>query len=279
MSGFMEPELVFYAGSTLLEGPCWHKEGNGILFVSIEQNMVYYLRPDNGAVKTFLMDSQVGCAVFEDDRHILAAAYTGIYRIDIHTEKKEFIAQLNEDSSIRYNDGIMDVAGRFLVGTTGYNRLAKHQNFLYSWDGKNKRILLEGTTISNGIDFSKDNRFLYFVDTPTRRVSRFFYDIQTGDIRFDRHIITFTEESLPDGICTDTDDMLWVAQWGGFKVSKWNPYTGKKLAEITLPCKNVTSCCIGGAKGEWLFITTARQEDKTQCESLAGGLFKARIRD
>lgn len=276
MEELYKPELVFYVNSTLLEGPCFHPDGKGILFVSIEQKCVYYLDFLKGVIKTYFMEGQVGCAVFEDAEHILAAEYNGIYRINLNNGEKCFLTQLIEDKKLRYNDGILDAKGRFLVGTTGYNCLALNQNYLFSWDGKEKKVLLEGTTISNGIDFSRDNKFMYFVDTPTKKVSRFIYDIETGCITHDKEIISITDGSVPDGICTDTEDMLWVAQWGGSKVSRWNPYTGDKLMEIELPCQNVTSCCLVGE--EWLFVTTAKHDDGTTSEPLAGGLFKIKIK-
>ena len=271
------PELVFYAGSSLLEGPCWNKNTGEILCVSIKQKCIYCLNSSIGKVQTYMMDGEVGCVVLVDKNTIFAAEYNGIYRINLNSGKKEFITQLNADERIRYNDGKMDARGRFLVGTTGYNCLAENKNYLYSWDGNEKKILVSGTTISNGIDFSHDNKYLYFVDTPTKRVSRYFYNIDTGDVNYDKDII-YIDEGLPDGICVDVDDMLWVAQWGGSKVSKWNPYTGEKLLEILLPCKNVSSCCIGGDREDLLFVTTAKHDDGTESEELAGGLFKIRIR-
>jgi sugar lactone lactonase YvrE len=273
-----KPELIFYAGSTLLESPNWDSDNMAVLFVSIEQKCVYYLKLLTGEIKTYYMNDQVGCAVFMDKHTIIAAEKSGIYRIDITTGEKQFLAQLNVNEKLRYNDGILDAKGRFLVGTTGYNCLAENQNFLYSWDGKEKKILLKGTTISNGIDFSKDNKYMYFVDTPTKKVSRYFYDIKTGNILFDKNIISIDDGSSPDGICTDIDDMLWVAQWGGALVSKWNSYTGEKVAEIEIPCKNVSSCCIGGRDMEYLFVSTAKHDDGTISEELAGGLFRIKIR-
>lgn len=278
MKNLFKPELVFYMGSSLLEGPCWNSATEEILCVSIEQQCIYSVNSLTGSVKTYMMEGQVGCIALIDKEHILAAEYHGIYRINLKSGEKTFITQLNENDKLRYNDGKMDTRGRFLVGTTGYKCLAENQNFLYSWDGNERKALISGTTISNGIGFSTDDKYMYFVDTPTQKVSRYFYDINTGNAKFDKDIIHI-EEGIPDGICVDVDDMLWVAQWNGSKVSKWNPYTGEKLLEIELPCKNVTSCCIGGEKKEYLFVTTAKHDDGTESEELAGGLFKIRIRD
>lgn len=278
MSALLKPILVFYAGSSLLEGPCWDSETGRILCVSIEQNCVYSIHPLSGEIQAYIMDGQVGCIALKENDKIFVAEYNGIYTIDLKTGNREFVTQLNVNKNLRYNDGTMDPKGRFLVGTTGYNCLAEQQNYLFSWDGKEKKVLISGTTISNGIDFSRDEKYMYFVDTPTKKVSRYLYDVDDGEITFDKDVICIDDGSLPDGICVDVDDMLWVAQWGGGKVSKWNPYTGEKIMEIELPCKNVSSCCIGGKNNEYLFVTTAKHDDGTESEELAGGLFKIQIR-
>lgn len=239
------PELFFYAGSSLLEGPCISPSGKSILCVSIEQSMIYFIDLDTRAIRTYPTDGQVGCAVFEDEEHVLSAEYTGIYRLHIPTGERQFIKQFNTNKTLRYNDGKMDPVGRFLVGTTGYQRFAENECCLYSWDGKMENVLVAKTSISNGIGFSQDNRFMYFIDTPRKTVDRYHYDIQTGSALFDQSVVSIDDGSMPDGMCVDIDDMIWVAQWGGYKVCKWNPYTGEKLCEVALPCRNVTSCCIG----------------------------------
>lgn len=273
----MKPNLVFYSGATLLEGPVWNKNLQSILFVSIEQCMVYLLNVKSGVIRSYKTKGQVGFAAFEDDENIIVAAYEGVFRIRLSDGRQKFLTQLKEKETIRYNDGILDAKGRILAGTTGYNCYAPGENCLYSWDGVNKKKIIEGTSISNGIGFSLDGKYMYFVDTPTGNVSRYQYNMETGEVQFDKDII-YIEEGLPDGICIDKDDTLWVAHWGGYKVSHWNPYTGEKLGEIVIPCKNVTSCCIGGRKMEYLFVTTAKRDDGSVSEGLAGGLFAVKIR-
>ena len=279
MGELYKPQLVFYSGATLLEGPCWHKKTREISCVSIEQKCIYCINHQNGNIRTFETEGQVGCAVVENEEYMIEAEYGGIYRLNTRTGEKKFVVQLNTNLKLRYNDGAIDSAGRFLVGTTGYNCLAEQESALFSWDGKQGRKLIDGVTISNGIAFSKDDKFMYYVDSPTKKVARYYYDINTGDISFDKDIINLDGESMPDGICMDIDDTLWVAQWGGGKVSKWNLENGEKIAEVRLPCKNVSSCCIGGARDEYLFVTTAKHDDGTKSEELAGGLFMIQIRE
>lgn len=51
--------------------------------------------------------------------------------------------------------------------------------------------------------------------------------------------------------------MVWIAHWGGGRISHWNPLKGKKLGEVLVASKNVTSCTFGGPDYQTLFITTA----------------------
>ncbi len=159
----------------------------------------------------------MGFAVFEDNEHIIYAAYEGVYRINIHTGDEEYLFHLISDSRIRYNDGTMDSKGRLLLGTTGYKCYLPQQNCLYSWDGKKGKDIITGTSISNGIAFSADDQLMYFVDTPTNRIARYYYDIETGNVLFDKYIIEITDGGSPDGICIDNNGYLYVAQWADIK--------------------------------------------------------------
>ena len=53
--------------------------------------------------------------------------------------------------------------------------------YSYSPDGTLK-TLLTGVRISNGLTWSPDYQTFYHIDTPTRQVTAFDYDLATGDI-------------------------------------------------------------------------------------------------
>ena len=272
-------KLVFYVGATLLEGPRWSDELNAILCVSIEQERIFLIDDDNQIVKTFQTHGQVGFAVFKGKNKIIYAAYVGVFELDITTGKDRFLFQANIDKTLRYNDGNYDPIGRILLGTTGYKRYAQGVNCLYSAnaDGSDIKKIVENTSISNGIAFSPDGRYLYFIDTPTKKVGRYFYDVKTGLCKFDKYIIEITGEGVPDGMCIDAEGNIYVAEWGGYGVCKWNPETGECLKKYSIPVQNVSSCTIGGKNHNILYITTATRDDGTENESMAGGLFKVEL--
>jgi len=180
----------------------------------------------------------------------------------------------------RFNDGKCDPAGRFLAGSMDEAEI-KPSGSLYSLnpDGMVK-TLLRGTCIANGLAWSPDYKTFYFIDTPTRTVMAYDYDLGTGALANARPAITVpTEMGWPDGMTSDAQGRLWVALWGGAKLTRWNPASGQLLEEIPLPAFNVSSCVFGGPHLTDLYITTARKGmDAGQLAKYpySGGLFRIR---
>jgi sugar lactone lactonase YvrE len=121
---------------------------------------------------------------------------------------------------------------------------------------------------------------MYYTDTPTRQITAFDFDPETGNISNRRTVVIIPHDmGYPDGMTIDSNDKLWVAHWGGGCVAQWDPKTGKLLKKIDLPAPHVTSCAFGGKNLDLLFITTARSGlTKKQLEDYpaSGGLFIAR---
>jgi sugar lactone lactonase YvrE len=266
-------ELVFYAGSSLLEGPIWDAENKLIYCVSIEQNLIYQININTGNIKSFPTNGNVGCIVLKDN-YILSAEKTGIYKINIQSKYREQLIQSEFDSSIRYNDGKLDPIGRFLVGTKSDKENEFGKGKLFSYYLGEYKELLNNLTISNGIGFSNDGGKMYFIDTPTKKVAQYKYNTNTGDLIFDKYIVNIDGPGLPDGMCVDLDGNIWVAEWEGGRVRKWDVNMGTVLDEITLPCSRVTSCCLGGDDYKDLYITTAKDDKNT----LGGALFKIKLK-
>ncbi|GMN08307.1 SMP-30/gluconolactonase/LRE family protein [Croceitalea sp. MTPC5] len=265
----MNPKLILHFNSELLEGPVFDKANNLLYFVSILDNLVYCYNPETKEVLSICLDSPVSCVYILDKKKILASSKDGFFKIDFNTFQKKFAFQIGIGDFVRYNDGIQDSKGRFIIGTMGYPEVRKNAGNVFSYYKGQYKKVIENTTISNGMAFSKDGTILYFIDTPTKKVAKYSYDMETGDVLFDSNVIEFTGEGSPDGMCMDAEGMLWVAEWGGACISRWDPSNGQKIDEQKLPCTNVTSCCFDNYNN--LYVTTAKSTSENNI--YGGGLF------
>jgi sugar lactone lactonase YvrE len=265
----MEYTLIFYSDSELLEGPVYDLKHNFLYFVSILDGMVYCLDLSTKEIISLKLESPVGCVFILDKKKVLAASKKGFYEVDFDSLKSRFVFQMEISDFVRYNDGTIDPNGRYLVGTMGYPMVKDHIGKVFSYYKGNYKILIENSTISNGLAFSKNGEILYFIDTPTKKVAKYNYDIVNGSATFDSYIIELKGKGSPDGMCIDKEGMLWIAEWGGGQVSKWNPKNGKIITQIKLPCPNVSSCCIDKLGN--LFVTTAKSDNPE--DNFGGGLF------
>lgn len=265
----MTQSLIFHGNSELLEGPIFDKKNNCLYFVSIFDYLVYFYNPQTKELLSVKLDSPVSCIYILGNKKVLAASKNGFFEIDFKSLQKNFIFQIDIDDLVRYNDGIIDPIGRVIIGTMGYPEVIQNVGKVFSYYKGQFKTIIENTTISNGLAFSLDNKYLYFIDTPTKKVAKYFYDLETGELKFESYVSELKGSGSPDGMCIDSEGMLWIAEWGGGCVSQWNPMNGLKLKEIKLPCVNVTSCCFDNRSN--LYVTTAKSESKN--DIYGGGLF------
>jgi sugar lactone lactonase YvrE len=138
--------------------------------------------------------------------------------------------------------------------------------------------VLEGVTISNGIAWSPDLATMYFIDTATRRVDGFDFDLDTAEIANRRTIIEFDEaDGYPDGMTVDAEGCLWIAMWDGGCVRRHRPDgTPDRVIEVGTP--RPTSCAFGGPDMGTLFVTSARVflDEDVAAATRAGGVFSVR---
>lgn len=268
----MQAELLLDAKATLGEGPAWDVKTQTLYWVDILEKRIYA-----GTELLAQLDDFIGCLAPRKNGNLILGKRASFVDFEPASSRQTVLASLNESATNRVNDGKCDPAGRFLAGTMDMNE-KDPRGSLYSFDGKNTTSLLSGITISNGLAWSPDYKTLYYIDTPTREVKAFDYEVSTGQLANPRTAI-HVHESLgwPDGMTSDTDGNLWIAMWGGAQVTKWNPGSGKSLGQVIIPALHTSSCVFGGRDMNELYITSARKnmsEADLKKYPLSGGLFK-----
>ncbi|NIP85361.1 MAG: SMP-30/gluconolactonase/LRE family protein [Planctomycetales bacterium] len=282
MNGFLTAELVLDAAAELGEGALWDVARQKLWWVDIEPGQLHCFDPATGSDQTYQINQRVGTVVVRERGGLVLAVEQGFAAYDLDTQKLTVIHDPETHlPGNRFNDGKCDPAGRFWAGTMDMSSQRRPSGALYrlDTDGTVTRQV-DNVRVSNGIVWTSDARTMYYIDSHTRRIDAFDYDNDSGRISNRRPVVEVPpDRGKPDGMAIDAEDNLWVAHWGGWCVSAYDPQTGQTLAQIEVPAKQVTSCAFGGAELDQLFITTARiGQDKValQDQPHAGGLFLAR---
>ncbi|ODP28725.1 putative sugar lactone lactonase YvrE [Paenibacillus nuruki] len=266
--------IVIDAKAKLGEGPSWDQQSQCLLWVDIEGYQLHMYYPSTHEDRTIDIGEHVSAVVPYLENEVIVALISGLYRLNLTTGEKFIIHDPEEGRpGNRFNDGKCDPAGRFLAGTMSLNGESE-QGAFYSLNTEgNVSLLIDEVSTSNGLAWSADHSTLYYIDTPTLEIVSFDYDINEGTISNKQVVATVDEsEGYPDGMTIDAEGMLWVARWGGQRVSRIDPTSGKVIAEVSLPVNCVTSCTFGGEHLDELYITTAQDDDSAD-QPLAGGLF------
>ena len=259
-------EVVHDAPMLVGESAIWHEVESALYWVDIEGLTVNRLHAASGKFSSWKMGSNPSALAIDDNNFLVVATRERLLRLNTTDGAETPIADAPYDTSkVRFNDGRVDPAGRFWIGTMYEPRdqpaaemyVLARDNLRCAWRG--------GMTNSNGLAWSLDGRTMFHADTTTHRIDCYDFDVATGEHSNRRTILTFPTDKTapdyggrPDGATIDSEGMYWVAMFEGGRVLRISP-TGEILREIKLPVRCPTSVCFGGPDLRTLYITSASQ--------------------
>lgn len=255
-------ELLLACQCQLGEGPLYHEIENKLYWIDILGKQLHGLKLKSQAHSVLELPDTPGTFGFSESGHMMIFLPDGLHKIEGDGTLSLISRPDDMDDTLRFNDGKVDPWGRFVVGTMekdGVNNKGVTNGSLYlvHKDGWFENIGPKQFHIPNGMAWTENEKHFYHVDTTKKSVYRYEYDTMKRLINKVK-IIDFTNEvGVPDGLTIDKEGMLWIAHWGGGRISHWHPQEGKKLGEVLVASKNVTSCTFGGTNYQTLFITTA----------------------
>lgn len=272
------PVDVFHRRPAQLgEGVCWHDARQTVWWVDITGRRFFEARADGTAVRSLACPQMIAALAPTTSGQLVGALHDGIHLIDPDTgNTTPFACPAGHDpAAFRFNDAKVDPAGRLWAGTLSLQGCAGAA-CLYRIDGDGAiAVMRTGVSISNGLAWSADRRTLYYIDSLTRAVQAFPFSAGDGTVGEPEIVLRFQEEDgLPDGCAMDAEGHLWIAHWGGAKVTRWDLRQRRLLGRIDLPVRHVTSCAFGGPRLDVLFITTAVGDGPGPVEPEAGFVFR-----
>jgi sugar lactone lactonase YvrE len=255
------------------EGAFWDSARGSLVWVDILGAQLHELRGREHL--THPVGTHVGVAAPRSSGGWVLAVRDGFAAFDPDDGALEMLRRV-EVPGTRMNDGNVDARGRFFAGSMLYSE-EEGGGRLYRLDPDLElSVVLDPVSVSNGIDWSPDGRAVYYVDSNTRTVARFDFEVDSGAWSNGSTFASLrADEGFPDGLTVDTEGGLWLAVWDGAQVRRYLP-DGRLDRVIEVPAPRVTSCGFGGAGLTTLFITTARvglTPDQLERFPLSGSVF------
>lgn len=274
MSGVLRAEVAVAAGARLGEGPTWDGGRQALVWVDILNSRVHTHDPSTGVRTVMDTGQHVGAAKPREGGGLVVNLRDGVglYGADgafswLHREAVP---------GRRGNDAAVAPDGALWAGTMAYDERSGGGDLKRLTGAGAAATVLPEVTVSNGIGWSPDGRFMYYNDTPTRRIDVF--DVPSpedgdGAAVSGRRPLAEIEEGagFPDGLTVDVDGCVWVALWDGAALRRYTP-DGRLDLTVPVPVPRPTACAFGGAELRDLYVTTASVGTDVSAHPLAGSV-------
>lgn len=251
-------QKIAHVRADLGESPVWDARKGHLYFVDISGGKIHVLSPQARVEVIYQSTARIGALALTDKGNLIFTEDASVAMLDVESgEVCMHSVAVHDGASYRFNDGACDPQGRFVTGLMdeGPNR---RTGALYRYDSElNSRVIHRGMALPNGLAWSKDGRTLFFVDSVARSIFRAVYSAK-GDLgAVTLFAETPAELGRPDGIALDRSGGLWVCQFNGGCLLRYDR-NGRLSDRVAMPVPRPTSCCFGGDGLDTLFITTAR---------------------
>jgi D-xylonolactonase len=255
------------------EGLLWSTRENAVYWVDILWQALHRLSLDDDAVTSWPMPEKIGWVVERRDRPgFIAGLQSGFCELTLNPVVCR--RRVNPEPHYphnRMNDATVDQRGRIWAGTMDCDAHLETGS-LYCLEPDFQITRRDtGYIVTNGPAFTPKHDFVYHNDTARGVVYRFAVTPE-GTLHDKSEFLKFPQGwGLPDGMTVDAEGCLWIAHWGGSRVSRFDP-DGDLERLIRLPASQITNCVFAGSDLDRLFVTSAAVGRET--ESLAGALFE-----
>jgi sugar lactone lactonase YvrE len=246
------------------ECPVWHAVESALYWVDIPAMTVHRLHPASGKHSAWRMASEPSAIAVDVDNNLVVATRNGF--VYLHTSSgalDDLVAAPYDPKIMRFNDGRVDPAGRFWVGTLYEPRDEAKAEMHVLDKGALRLAWAGGMTNSNGLAWTPDGKTMFHADTTSHRIDAYDYDVASGTPSNRRNLVTFDADKTtgtyggrPDGAAIDSEGNYWIAMYEGGRILKLTP-DGELLQQIDLPLKCPTAVAFGGADLRTLYVTSA----------------------
>lgn len=260
MTSRLKASVAIDAKDKIGEAPAWDRVRQCLLWSDMEDGILHEARPDGRGgwteTRRSTLSLPIAAVIPRRSGGVVLAAGTEVILMDECGDMVP-LARVDVDARrFRFNDAKCDAAGRLWAGTLSRD-FETGAASLYRIDADGTvTVMLDGLTLANGLDWSPDGRTFYLIDSLTRNLDAFDFDVASGQISNRRTVVTIAfGEGGPNGLAVDNEGAIWMAVTGSGSVHRYAP-DGQLLARVEIGTHGATSCAFGGADGGDFFITS-----------------------
>jgi len=251
-------KILFDKRCNIGEGPIWNEREGKLYYTNGGGgNALCIYDPKTEAITVRALPFGVAAYAFTKENELIVSHAGGVDILNPdHTlsplyDKAQYTIEFSNDMKVGPD-------GRIYVGTMSKKRKGVSEEIdgkLYSIDaGGNVRILLDGLRLSNGMEWSLDEKRFYHTDSDTSIIKEYFFDKASGNIEY-----TGRKVRVPgvDGFTIGSDGCLYVGCWGQGHIAVVDTKDMVLARTIETPAKIPASCGFFGENMDRLAITTA----------------------
>ena len=234
----MDFKVISKNKNILGEGPYYDSRYDRISWVDIVGQALYMM--DKNGIKKVEFEEKISAAIpIKNQNGYMVCGERNLFLyIDEKIIKYKNIEHLMKKGQ-RCNDAKADRLGRLWFTTITDDEHYEPGGNLYLLEKGNIRLMEEDVMLANGMAFSHNDQFFYFVDSIKKEIYSYDFNLRMGTISNKR--VLFTTDGTPDGMSIDEMDHLFVAIWGGKRIEVRDSKDGRLIENISLPTRLVTS--------------------------------------
>ena len=250
---------VLIDGLAFPEGPRWH-DGK---FVFSDMHAHQVLAVDLAGKREVVCEvpqRPSGLGSLPDGRMLVVSMVDRkLMRLDRDGLKP--VADMTQLAPFDCNDMVVDARGRAYVGNFGFdlhkNETPRTTTLVMAEPDGAARVVADDLMFPNGMVITPDGNTLVVGESFGRRLTAF--DIGADGSLTNRRVWAELGNNVPDGICLDAENAIWVACPTASEVIRV-----KQGGEVTERIKVETdafACMLGGPDGRTLFVATSPGSD------------------
>jgi sugar lactone lactonase YvrE len=274
-------KIAWSGRAALGESGMWHPIEKKLYWIDITKGHINRLDVETGENQYVKVSGILGTVVGSSRGGVLATLSNNIISFDFANQEFATIATVfpADRKDLRMNDGKCDRRGRFWIGVASQEKTGHGGLYRYDIDGT-LTLMEKDVIFSNGLTWSPDNKYFYYVDTAKYCVYKYDFDLDKGTINNLSILLKLDNPSdKPDGLTIDREGFLWLALYNGGKIIRIRP-NGEIDNTIVLPVERPTSCVFGGHDEATLFVTSCSRDlhEVETLKSPAGDIFALQVK-